>query len=292
MKFLIVLWFLITSLANASYVQSPFPVSKGGTHSASQVSNRVIITNTVGDIVNSPYTSDVEISYVKGVTSAIQTQINGLQTAGNYITALTGEVTASGPGSSAATVTNSAVIGKVITGYSSGAGTVASTDTILQAVNKLNGNDALKLATASFTDAAVTGKLITGYVSGSGTVSATDTILQAIQKLNGNIAALPGANISVVDGGNAAYNILAGNRHVRSTTTLTAQRAYTLPVCDASNIGEQHEVKNLPAQTFNIVLTANGSDLIDGAATVTVLPGDSIPVVCAAFSSVGTWDIQ
>ena len=50
---------------------------------------------------------------------------------------LTGEVTTSGL---TATVTNSAVIGKIITGYVSGAGTVAATDTILQAIQKLNGN--------------------------------------------------------------------------------------------------------------------------------------------------------
>ena len=62
------------------------------------------------------------------------------QAAGSYITALTGEVTASGPGSVAATVSNSAVIGKVLTGYTSGAGTVAATDSILGAIQKLNGN--------------------------------------------------------------------------------------------------------------------------------------------------------
>jgi hypothetical protein len=50
---------------------------------------------------------------------------------------LTGEVTTSGLN---ATVANSAVIGKVLTGYVSGAGTVAATDTILQAIQKLNGN--------------------------------------------------------------------------------------------------------------------------------------------------------
>jgi hypothetical protein len=62
-------------------------------------------------------------------------------TAGNVTTNanLTGEVTSVG---NAATLTNSAVISKVITGYTSGAGTVAATDTILQAIQKLNGNDA------------------------------------------------------------------------------------------------------------------------------------------------------
>jgi hypothetical protein len=62
-------------------------------------------------------------------------------TAGNVTTNanLTGEVTSVG---NAATLTNSAVISKVITGYTSGAGTVAATDTVLQAIQKLNGNDA------------------------------------------------------------------------------------------------------------------------------------------------------
>jgi len=44
---------------------------------------------------------------------------------------------------------NSAVIGSVLTGYTSGAGTVSSTDTVLQAIQKLNGNDALKATDAS-----------------------------------------------------------------------------------------------------------------------------------------------
>jgi len=53
---------------------------------------------------------------------------------------LTGEATSSG--SNAVTLTNSAVIGKVITGYVSGAGAVSAADTLLQAIQKLNGNTA------------------------------------------------------------------------------------------------------------------------------------------------------
>ncbi len=106
------------------------------------------------------------------------------------ITQLTGEVTAGpGNGSQAATVTNAAVIGKLLTGYVSGAGTVASTDTILQGFNKLNGNVAATtsvanaaLPSASFTDAAVTGKLLTGFSASTGTVASTDSILVAFQK--------------------------------------------------------------------------------------------------------------
>ncbi|NCU72531.1 MAG: hypothetical protein EBY66_05925, partial [Candidatus Fonsibacter lacus] len=74
--------------------------------------------------------------------------ISGTNTGDQTIT-LTGEVTGSGTGSFATTLSNSAVIGKVLTGYTSGAGTVAATDTILQAIQKLNGNDAAFLTSAT-----------------------------------------------------------------------------------------------------------------------------------------------
>jgi len=73
---------------------------------------------------------------------------SGTNTGDQTIT-LTGEVTGSGTGSFAATLTNSSVIGKVLTGYISGAGAVAATDSILQAIQKLNGNDAAFLTSAT-----------------------------------------------------------------------------------------------------------------------------------------------
>lgn len=92
------------------------------------------------------------------------------------ITQLTGQVTAGpGSGSQAATITNSAVIAKVLTGYVSGAGTVASTDTILQGIQKLNGNDALALPK--------TGGVMTGALTFTGTTFAlTPPILTTTQR--------------------------------------------------------------------------------------------------------------
>ena len=69
---------------------------------------------------------------------------------------LTGEATSVG---NATTLTNSAVIGKVLTGYVSGAGTVAATDSILQAIQKLNGN--IVAAPGTVTSVQWTGGLIT-----------------------------------------------------------------------------------------------------------------------------------
>ncbi|MCX6255079.1 MAG: DUF1566 domain-containing protein [Bacteroidia bacterium] len=56
----------------------------------------------------------------------------------SFTGSLAGQVTGT---QGATVVTNAAVIGKVLTGYVSGAGTVDATDNILQAIQKLNGNN-------------------------------------------------------------------------------------------------------------------------------------------------------
>lgn len=91
--------------------------------------------------------SDTELGYLDGVTSSIQTQIDSKQATGNYITALTSDVTASGPGSAAATIANDAVTNakaanmaeSTIKGRAVGAGTGDPTDlTATQATAILN----------------------------------------------------------------------------------------------------------------------------------------------------------
>ena len=58
----------------------------------------------------------------------------------NQTITLSSEATGSGTTGITVTLSNAAIIGKVLTGYISGAGTVTATDTILQAIQKLNGN--------------------------------------------------------------------------------------------------------------------------------------------------------
>jgi hypothetical protein len=63
---------------------------------------------------------------------------NNKQAAGNYITSLTGEATASGPGAASVTLSTSAVTGKLLSGLNlTGGGTIADTDSILQAFGKV-----------------------------------------------------------------------------------------------------------------------------------------------------------
>jgi hypothetical protein len=135
----------------------------------------------------------------KTFSSTISGNISG--SAATFTGSLSGDVTG---GQSTTAIADSVVTGKLITGFVSGAGTVSATDTVLQAIDKLDGNVGTKLDSSAFTDTAVTGKLLTGYTSGAGTVAATDTILQGINKLNGNAvnikttadAALPSASFT------------------------------------------------------------------------------------------------
>lgn len=101
---------ITTAIAAGVIVNADINASAGITLSklAALTVSRALVSDGSGVISVSSVTS-TELGYVSGVTSAIQTQLNGKQATGNYITALTGDVTASGPGSVAATIANDAV---------------------------------------------------------------------------------------------------------------------------------------------------------------------------------------
>lgn len=175
---------------------------------------------------------------------------SGTNTGDQTIT-LTGEATGSGTGSFATTLTNSAVIGKVLTGYTSGAGTVSATDTILQAIQKLNGNDA--------TNANLTGPITsvgnaTSIASQTGTgtkfvVDTGPTITNAIinQAANGDTAIKSVRNTDTSPTGNfldfqsaAAASIFKVDRYGSLTVNITAQastaeRLLTFGVSDSAS---------------------------------------------------------
>jgi hypothetical protein len=92
-----------------------------GSISGSGVTNEIAYwtsASALGSLATATYPSLTELSYVKGVTSAIQTQLGSKQATGNYITALTGDGTASGPGSVNLTVTkiNGTSLAGLVTG--------------------------------------------------------------------------------------------------------------------------------------------------------------------------------
>jgi len=75
---------------------------------AATTASRALASDASGFVIASSVTA-TELGFVSGVTSAIQTQLDSKQGTGNYVTALTGDVTATGPGSVAATIANSAI---------------------------------------------------------------------------------------------------------------------------------------------------------------------------------------
>lgn len=110
--------------------------------------SKVNLTNQSQASIATPTTGTTEI-FIDSLDKRLKTKddagaVFDYSAAGASITQLTGEVTAGpGPGSVGATLSNSAVIGKVLTGLTANSGTILATDTIFQAfrklVNKQNG---------------------------------------------------------------------------------------------------------------------------------------------------------
>ena len=158
-----------------------------------------VMTATVGGAVPTP--PNLSTQYLKG--NATWGTVD-LAVTCTTIPNLSGDVTSSG---NTTTLPNATVLAKVLTGYVSGAGTLATTDNILQAFNKLNGNDALKaplispsfttpaLGVATGTSLAVTGAITSsgagiGYVTGAGgtvTQLTSRTTAVTLSKLSGTI---------------------------------------------------------------------------------------------------------
>jgi hypothetical protein len=175
-------------------------------------------------------TSPTLVTPALGTPSAlVGTNISGTATAftaSNVTTNanLTNEATSSG--SNAVTLTNSAVIGKVLTGYVSGAGTVAATDTILQAIEKLNGNAAGATGTVS----SVSVVSNNGF---AGTV-ATATSTPAITLTTTVTGILKGSNVSgIVSAAAAATDYVAPSAYA-SANGLTMATARLLGRTTAS----------------------------------------------------------
>lgn len=100
------------------------------------------LTVTTQASVSTPSTGD-SVIYVDSSDKLLKSKndagvVTNYGAPGTSITSLTGEVTATGPGAAAATVTNSAVVAKILTGLTFGPGTILATDSILQAFGKLS----------------------------------------------------------------------------------------------------------------------------------------------------------
>jgi hypothetical protein len=152
------------------------------------------------------------------LTGNVTGNISG--SAGSFTGSLVGDVTGT---QSATAISAATVTGKALTGYVSGAGTVSATDTILSAINKLNGNDGLKanLASPTFTGTvtspAFSGPL-TGNVTGNVTGSAGSFTGSLVGDVTGTQAATAISAATVT--GKALTGYVSGAGTVSATDTI------------------------------------------------------------------------
>ena len=128
------------------------------------------------------------------INTAIATLLDGVAAPGDTLSKLYDLINGLGSGGSGASdtdalpegstnlyFTTARVLATVITGFASGAGVVASTDTLLQALNKIVGNIALKQDALGFTPEDVANK-----ATGTGALANSDTTYPSEKKVKAN----------------------------------------------------------------------------------------------------------
>lgn len=201
------------------------------------------------------------------------------------IPTLSGDVTNAG---NAVTVTNAAVIGKLLTGYSASAGTVAATDSILQAFNKTQGNIALRapLASPTFTGTVTipttsgilktTAGVIGAATVGTDYVSPSNAQTYTAQQNFGTAALTDGTNIAWnLNTQQVASVTLGGNRTLDNPTNQVNGGTYILRITqDATGSRTLAYGTNykFPGGTVPVLTTAaNAVDIMTCISTGTLM---------------------
>lgn len=203
--------------------------------------------------------------------------------------ALSGEATAA-QGSNAVTLSNVAVIAKVLTGYLSGAGTVAATDSILQAIQKLNGNTA----------ALVTGVSSVSNSDGTLTISpTTGPVVASRAAVTGDVGIPIASNTSTI-GNNVVTNAklaqmatqtIKGNNTGGSANTidLTTAQVKTMLDLAGTNSGDVTLAGENYLSLVSQVLTANAVNLSNTNATGTLAAARFGALTGDVTNSVGSY---
>lgn len=243
----------------------------------------------------------LELAYVSGVTSAIQTQLNAKQATGNYITALTGDATASGPGSSSLTLatvnSNTGSFGSsslipVITVNAKGLITAVTTaSSASAAAGSLTGTTlASNVVSSSLTSVGTLGSLtvnnpIVGSITGN---AATATVLQTARTIN-TVSFDGSANIVVTAAaGTLTGATLASNVVTSSLTTVGTliNLTVTNPIT-GSITGNAGTVTTNANLTGNVTSVGNATTIAAGVVTNAMLAG-SIDLATKVTGILGT----
>ena len=276
----------------ASNVTGVVTIAHGGTNSSTSLNNNRIMQSSAGSIVEAAaitparalisdangiptqsVTTATELSYVSGVTSSIQTQINSIT--GSGITSLTGDVSATGPGASTATVNS---VG------GSTAANIHSAELLANAATNLNTPSTIVKRDSS-------GNFSAGTITAALTGAASANVLKAGDTMTGGLnintssttALVVDTNALVVDSTNNKVGInvtsptqaldVVGNGLFSGTLTasnLSGSNTGDVTVTDTANIDLTLVGQNISADLTDTTVTAGTYGTASSTSQVTV----------------------
>ncbi|MEK2645808.1 tail fiber domain-containing protein [Bdellovibrio sp. BCCA] len=241
----------LTSLGGQTGSTQSFAVGTAGTAPA---------WNSASDT----HTLNIPMASTAGTTAGLLSKadydtFNAKQAAGNYVTALTGDVTAAGPGSAAATIAANAVTtGKILDG------TILGADLNYSGVNTATSGLVIKDSTGKFFD------FVCGTTGNVATWTATGWACQAPTPL---LPSLANGKIWIGDGTNAAVaQTMSGDAAITNLGAVTVNNVRVDRVSSAAGQYLSYKPNNV-ACANNEVLKWNGTGWIcgtDNAGTGTV----------------------
>lgn len=279
--------------------------------STALTASRALQSDGTGLISPSSVTS-TELGYLSGVTSGLQAQLNGKQASGNYITALTGHVAASGPGSAASTIQAGVIVDSMVNASAAIALSKLAATTISRALVS-DGSGVISPSLVTSTEL--------GYVSG--VTSAIQTQFSGKLSLStattkGDLLAATGsAAITRLGVGSDGQFLKADSSQstgliwasananltvATKTTTYTATGSDDLILCDATsagftvtlpaatgNTGKVLRIKKTDSSANAVTISRAGSDTIDGA-TSRKIGAQSDDIIIVSDGS-ATWQV-